>query len=208
MSEDTLVKQALGTLLQLGPENSEWLGTVKLLLSTLGLHCHFQNTKLVNTGRFTEIVKNRLKYHFVELWHVHVSGAQLGQNESSKLRFYKLLKNAFEKEPYLDLIPNFHMRKIITKFRCSDHVLEIEKGRHKNKKVEERLCKMCNRSIEDEIHFLNNCNKYSVIRFHYFGGVPGTYNWLQIMQCKEREIAFKLGNYLTKAFKLRKKIIN
>ena len=34
MSEDTLVKQALDIQFQLGPEQCEWLGTVKLVMST------------------------------------------------------------------------------------------------------------------------------------------------------------------------------
>ena len=100
------------------------------------------------------------------------------------------------------------MRKIITKFRSSDHALEIEKGRHKNKKVEERFCNICKRSIEDEIHFLNNCCRYEGTRSHYFGGVAGVYNWLKIVKCKDKQTAFNLGNYLTKAFKLRKKLLN
>ena len=43
MTENTLVNQTLDILIQLGPENSEWLGTVKLVLTKLGLINHFQN---------------------------------------------------------------------------------------------------------------------------------------------------------------------
>ena len=96
---------------------------------------------------------------------------------------------------------------MISKFRCIDHVLGIEKGRHKNNKVEERLCRVCNKSIEDEIHFLNNCEKYSTLRAHYFGGRSGSYDWIKLLKCKEKDTAFKLCNYLTKAFKLRKQFI-
>lgn len=205
MTENTLVKQTLDILIQLGPEKSEWLGTVKLILTKLGLLGHFQNVKLVKTSIFKEIVKSRLKLYFVELWHAKISGGQHEYNKSTKLRFYKLFKKTFEKEPYLDIIPEFQMRKIISKFRCIDHVLEIEKGRHKNNKVEERVCRVCNKSIEDEIHFLNNCKKYSTLRAHYFGG--RSYDWIKLLKCREKDAAFKLYNYLTKAFKLRKKII-
>ena len=40
----------------------------------------------------------------------------------------------------LIVTPNFESRNRITKFRCSDHKLMIEKGRHKNINVEVRLC--------------------------------------------------------------------
>ena len=63
----------------------------------------------------------------MELWLAHISGAHLQQGESSKLRFYKQVKESFEMEPYLKVIPIFHIQKVITKFRCSDHILEIEK---------------------------------------------------------------------------------
>ena len=192
MPENTLVKQALDMLTILGPEKSEWLGTVNFLLKKLGLTAHYQNFKLVQTHTFKNIVEARLRLHFVELWYAKLADQNIG-----KLRFYKLFKKTFARESYLDLISDFHTRKIITKFRCSDHVLEIEKGRHKNKKVEERVCKACNASIEDEIHFLNNCNKYSTLRTHYFGN-PGSYNWIKILKCNTKENSFKLGNYLKK----------
>lgn len=201
MPEATLVKQAMEIQSVLGPENSEWLGTVKLLLSILGLNSHYLDTKLLDTASFNDLVRKRIKTRFINLWQSHVSGVNLGPNESSKLRFYKLFKNSFEREPYLDLIPTFQMRKYITKFRCSDHVLEIETGRHKNIKVEERVCKICHRGIEDELHFLTYCNKYNDLRAYYFGNE--NYNWRQIIQCREKYISFKLGNFLTKAFKTR-----
>jgi hypothetical protein len=36
------------------------------------------------------------------------------------------------------------MRQLFTKFRVSDHSLEIESGRYKNITREERICKNCN----------------------------------------------------------------
>ena len=205
MPDNALLKQALDMLQHQVSENSEWIETIKFVLTRLGLTDHFQNVKLVRTKTFKEIVKTRLSFHFTELWHGKLSGDQDYQN-NSKLKFYKIFKKSHEREPYLDFIPDFHIRKIITKFRCSDHILEIEKGRHKNKKVEARLCKLCNKSIEDEIHFLNNCDKYNSLRLHYFGN-PGTQNWVKIVKCKTKESAFKLGNYLKKGFMLRKKFL-
>ena len=43
------------------------------------------------------------------------------------------------------------------KFRVSAHSLQIEKGRHKNKAVIERLCPLCKADIETESHFLLQC---------------------------------------------------
>ena len=44
----------------------------------------------------------------------------------------------------------------------------IETGRHKQLKIEERICKSCHlQKIEDEIHFLLECPAYDNIREEY-----------------------------------------
>ena len=46
-------------------------------------------------------------------------------------------------------------------YRVSTHDLSIEKGRHKNIKLENRKCKNCQSlEIEDEFHFLITCPQY------------------------------------------------
>jgi hypothetical protein len=46
-------------------------------------------------------------------------------------------------EDYLSTLNNFNSRKILTKFRISDHKLEIEIGRYKKVPREQRICKAC-----------------------------------------------------------------
>ena len=84
-----------------------------------------------------------------------------------KLRTYCKFKSKLVMEPYLNFIKDFKLRKILTRLRVSNHVLEIEKGRHKRPKipVEERICKSCSMgSVEDEEHFLCVCPAYSQLR--------------------------------------------
>ena len=59
-------------------------------------------------------------------------------------------------ESYLLQLSNLKNRQFITKFRSSDHNLEIEKGCYKNIPREQRLCNICN-NIEDEDHFFLHC---------------------------------------------------
>ena len=132
MPEDTLVKQALDFLSDDGHSQSEWLSTVKFLLSFLDMESYLENPSLVKTKNFTDLCARRIKDKFVDEWRKHISGVFLREGQTSKLRFYQLFKTTFCREPYLDMIPNFQLRKVITKFRCSDHMLEIETGRHKN----------------------------------------------------------------------------
>ena len=64
-------------------------------------------------------------------------------------------------EEYL-LHPNRKERIAMAKLRISDHKLMIEVGRHRRPAIarEERLCYMCKDNLEDEIHFLTECNIY------------------------------------------------
>ena len=109
------------------------------------------------------------------------------------MRFYKIFKTSFNRQKYLELIPDFQLRRCITKFRCSDHRLEIELGRHNNIKINEHICKICNAETETEEHFLRFCPTYDVIRFRYFGNLP-TLQWKKVLKCEEEETAFKLAN--------------
>ena len=98
----------------------------------------------------------------------------------------------------MDHIKDFKLRKIITKFCCSDNVLEIEVGRHKNLKVEERICKICNKEdIESETRFLQLCPTYAQIRAHYFGNIESR-KWFDILLCKDIGTSYKLANFLDK----------
>ena len=49
-----------------------------------------------------------------------------------------MFKNKFETAKYLVHLKNFSLRQQVAKFRCSDHKLMIEVGRHKNIALENR----------------------------------------------------------------------
>ena len=137
MPEETLVKQAYN--ISLNSESSEWVATVKFLTQYLDLEKYFQNPSEVHPNQFVTVCKTKLKAKIIEQWGTYVSKVGTNQNSGNKLRFYKTFKDSFCEESYLNLVSDFQLRKVITKFRCSDHPLEIEKGRHKKLKVEERI---------------------------------------------------------------------
>ena len=54
------------------------------------------------------------------------------------------------------------MRSSVAKERLNSHSLMIEKGRHNNTKIQDRLCKKCDRQeIEDEYHAVMRCPYFS-----------------------------------------------
>ena len=74
----------------------------------------------------------------------------------NKLRTYRLFKDEFVFEPYLNW-GTYNQRNILTKFRISSHKPEIEKGRYMNIPTEQRICRLCKLDVENEIHFLLEC---------------------------------------------------
>jgi hypothetical protein len=201
MPEDTLVKQAYN-ISQEGEFQSEWNATVKFLIEYLNIENYFQNPSSVKKNQFVTVCKAKLKVKIVEQWKTYMSNIGNG----SKLRFYKTFKDTFGRESYLDNISDFQLRKVITKFRCSDHSLEIEKGRHRKLNVEERICKLCLTDVETELHFLQSCPVYGSIRLQIFGDNT-VQNWNDILKCEDRKSTHNLANFLVKAFKLRENLL-
>ena len=202
MQDNTLVKQAFNLVCNDGPQQSEWLATVKFLLTLLDMEHLLLEPATVSTDKFSTLCSDKLKKIFIEQWKATISGSNLHGEQTNKLRFYCLFKNYFGIEPYLDNINNFQLRKTLTKFRCSDHNLEIERGRHKKLKCEDRICRLCNSGIETELHFLQDCPKYDSLRNRYFGNTKPI-NFLHVIQSKDKVSAFKVANFIIKANKLR-----
>ena len=86
-------------------------------------------------------------------------------NSSKADDTYKLFKSTSKSE------------KSFTKLRRSDHNLMIEEGRRKRPMLprNERLCNTC-KKLNDEIHFLIECDKYKKERFDKFKTIkPGVH---------------------------------
>ena len=83
----------------------------------------------------------------------------------NKLHTYRLYKKDFKTEPYLCKPMSFEVRKTFSNFRCGNSQLHIETGRYSNTPLESRTCNVCNNdTIEDEFHFLIQCNAYCHLR--------------------------------------------
>ena len=118
----------------------------------------------------------------------------------SRLAFYKKIKTDFRRESYVESADFIH-RRYISKLRCSNHSLEIEKGRHKKKLREERICVLCKSGVvEDEEHFLLTCDKYATLKVkHKLEDVK------EITDFFSEENSKPLRMYLVEAFKMRGK---
>ena len=161
MDRDTIVNKAYWENVRM---DSNWCKTVQHLNVMHNLH----DRRNFNRKKFPNIAKKAIWDNFVLFWKATISD----QNIEKKLGFYSKCKDEFVPHSYLDL-PDFHDRQRIAKLVCSDHPLEIERGRYRgNKKPrrEDRICTTCDLgAMEDEKHFLLDCPAYGDIRKSIFG---------------------------------------
>ena len=120
------------------------------------------------------IIKLRLKHEFTYHWHsmVNTPYSKHSKRGANKLRTYKLFKQHFKRECYLE-IPNRLHQKALAQFRLSAHRLKIETGRYNGRNQyippDQRICQSCTLSeTENEIHFAIKCPAYSSIRAELF----------------------------------------
>ena len=135
-----------------------WTMNIKNILDTNGMSSFYIN----NHDDKPFFVQKRLFLRLCDQFHQNVLSEI--NNKKSKLRTYALLKQEPGFESYLHDTTNPKIRKTYSKFRLSNHNLNIEKGRHiktedEAEKLQNRLCPFCQTLVESEIHF--DCPKYS-----------------------------------------------
>ena len=125
----------------------------------------------------------------------------------NKLRTYRTFVSELSTSNYV--VMNILLyKKVFSMLRCGSLPLEIEKGRHRPqpKPLNERKCKMCCAdTVEDQFHFIMNCNLYEDQRqalFQHcleskndFNGMSEYDKFIHIMQtgnCKIIDIVFKM----------------
>ncbi len=132
-------------------------------LNTLA-HQLVHKTQLLTDYSFTP--RTIIKEIDTNLKDTHDESLQIQFDLQNKLQCYSTLNRTTTFANYL-LIKPFKERQILSKYRLSDHDLEIERGRHRQtwSEREQRICRHCDlQQIEDEKHFLMMCPKYLHVR--------------------------------------------
>ena len=106
---------------------------------------------------FMSELKQRLTDNFVQNWSARLEN-------SPRALFYRSFAS-FRFQPYLEFINIQKFSQSFSKLRRSSHRLEIEAGRWvrpTRKPLYQRKCSFC-KVIEDEFHFVLECQLYSDI---------------------------------------------
>ena len=155
MTCNCLAKLALHEIENSNDNSSDWKSSIKRLLKQMSLENVYPDPQTYGVNQLNTLCKTKMRSTFTEFWNSELSMADIGSVRNSKLRTYKQFKNKFALENYLIVTPSFKSRKFITKFRCSDDELMIEKRRHKKIYAEKKLSSLCSEKREEnELHFL------------------------------------------------------
>ena len=171
-------QRILNYILYLKNKNEDSLVKQSFLMS-LGLHSAGKNSfhsnlmkmsEYFNLNNFNPDLLDAAKIkHFVSLMkQKYISYWQQAFQHSQKLEFYKIFKNEYAPSNYLELSTRTSERRALTKLLISNHKLMIELGRYNQISRDDRICPVCgSNQIEDEIHFLFYCSKYSIMRDNF-----------------------------------------
>ena len=124
LDDNSIIKQSFQMSKQLYNQGKEsfYTNTMNMLKSfydnTTNLECDIINYD-------TKTIINKMKDKYFEFWRHKIIN-------SSKLSFFCTFKKEYKMEKYLSIIDNPTIRRTFSKYRVSNHKLQIERGRYEN----------------------------------------------------------------------------
>ena len=109
---------------------------------------------------------------------------------SSKLSFYHSIKKNYSPSAYIDST----RKKSLDEKNSRCHNLRVEKSRYDKIPFDERICPFCSSNkIEDEIHLLLDCQRYSSMRDTFLSKIETKID--DIRKLSHENLMSKLINY-------------
>ena len=137
-------------------DKDNWCVGTLLLLQELKLDNFWKYGFLGTREKWRDLVRGRVRKREEDAWRRRVASRP-------RLGTYRKIKRSLELEEYLDVLEGQRKRNII-EIRSGVNQLEMEQGRRRKVKREDRVCKICACEVEDEEHFLLRCKLYDDIR--------------------------------------------
>ena len=198
---------------ELSRNNAPYLSTIYRHAEELQrLHGKFHPYKHPHEN-ILEISDDKLKKYtweiFDGIWRSKLDNSIKGQT-------YKGFKNQKHYEPFLDQLSR-KLRRVMLKFRLSDHKLMIEEGRHFRPKIprENRWCKFCGTAVEDEQHMLIDCKMYGnrqkwfeniAEKYPNFSSLNSHQKFIFLMTQEDEQLTKETAEKISEWFELRELI--
>lgn len=137
-----------------------WVSEVKQHLFQYGFGYVWVAQQVGCKSRFIKVFKQRLVDCYAQEWHDKI-------NSSNRYYYYRSFKHCLEFEHYLSALTIRKYRDAVVRFRVGVNELHCNKYRF-NANLQLKICPLCKRAEEDEIHFMFVCPHYDSIRKDIF----------------------------------------
>jgi len=183
-----------------------WASKVKGLLSKLGFYEVWLAQGVGNYKLFLSKLNQRIRDTYIQ-------ETNNSFNTSHRAQLYRhLFDNKFSY--YLDVVKIKKYRIALSRLRVSSHRLAVESGRWRkpeNVPFDQRVCASCN-VLEDEYHFVLECNIYDELRLkyikRYFWRYPSMFKFVMLLETNNYQMIRNLAIYTYKAFSKRQEFLN
>ena len=196
--------------------SNTWYNKVAHLKKQINVHSPIYQTKN-GIKNYRKRILTHMTKKYEDYWHKELNRetSKSKNKGGNKLRTYKILKQNFHLEPYLNHIDNTEHRRAVTQLRLSSHSLNIESLRGSIHDPEQRKCDTCTLDEkEDEIHFIMRCQRYNAQRqkllsmMHQNINNTSPYNdthwYIFLMTNEDKTICKALGKYIYECMTIRK----
>jgi hypothetical protein len=183
---------------------SNWASSVRCLLHKFGFNEVWLNQGVGDERQFLYHLRQKLRDSNIQEWKQTMC-------ESGKCRFYNIVKNNLSLEPYISCL-SYRLKCTLTRFRCSQHSLQVELGRRNKIPLEQRLCTVCNLAeIEDEYHFMLICPMYQDLRNNFlprqYYVSPSQEHLGELFRADEVQTIRNLAIYIRKSLNVRDELL-
>jgi len=192
-------KQCYNMLKSLGDVGRKcWVTNVKTLLYKYSFGFIWISQDVGNINSFIRIFRQRVIDCCTQDWHASVEN-------SSRCYHYRHFKSLLNVEKYLSLDIYFKYRAAMSRFRLSNHKLNIELGRHSGILKENRICSYCLQNlntlvIDCELHAFFKCHKYDDVRnsylFNWYTHGTDPQDFYVLMSSHDADIVRKISLYV------------
>ena len=189
--------------------NDGFASKVKMLLSKLNFTHVWENQCTFSKKRLLLAVVKKLNENYIIFWRNCLFNDDNSIN-GNKLRTYRKFKVKYELEKYLLLNLDKNVTKNYAKIRISNSMLAVERGRYNKTALENRICPLCHKEVEDEFHFIITCseiNKTRIKMFDEISRIVPCFNSMSeenkfefIFSCEECDILLIIVNYISEMY--------
>jgi hypothetical protein len=84
----------------------------------------------------------------------------------------------------------------VVRFRISNSILMLEKGRHRKIDLENRVCPLCKFEVEDELHFTIKCTKLQELRNKFYQKISDIiHSFYNLSDTEKFHLIFRSNDY-------------